>query len=99
MEKLSYSLIYLGPKPNPTPNRPSRPPLFLFHTRGPGEAQWPVGARARLVFLTKTRPSSTLPPPTENPPSANRNPVQTSIGDSVGAIFLLRTIGEQNPYK
>jgi hypothetical protein len=33
MEKLSYSLPYLGPKPNPTPNWPNRPPRFLFHLR------------------------------------------------------------------
>jgi hypothetical protein len=99
MEKLSYSLIYLGPKPNPTLNRPSQPSLSLLHTRGPGEAQWPAGARAGLVFLMKTRLSRTLPPPTKNPPSANRNAVETSIGDNVGAVFLLRTIREQNPYK
>jgi hypothetical protein len=68
MENLSYSLIYLGLKPNPTPNRP---PLFLFHACGPGEAQWPAGAHAELVFLVKTRSSRTLPPPTKNPPSAN----------------------------
>jgi hypothetical protein len=37
MEKLSYSLIYLGPKPNPTSNQLSRPALFLFHTHGPAK--------------------------------------------------------------
>jgi hypothetical protein len=44
MEKLSYSLIYLGSKPSPTPNRPSQPPLFLFHAPGlakPAAAQLP----------------------------------------------------------
>jgi hypothetical protein len=33
-----------------------------------------------------------------NRKSTKQNMVQTSIGDSIGVIFLLCTIGEQNPY-
>jgi hypothetical protein len=65
MEKLSYSLIYLGPKPNPTPNRPSWPPLFLFHMHGPGKpavAQpTPFHSASHRLVTPDSRPGSPLP--------------------------------------
>jgi hypothetical protein len=59
MEKLSYSLIYLGTKPNPTPNRTSRPPRFLS-TRAAQRSQ----QRA-------SRPPSTLCPTDSSPQTAS----------------------------
>jgi hypothetical protein len=50
-------------------------------------------------FPVKTWPSRIFPSPTKNPPNPNRNSFQTLIGDSVGAVFLLRVISKQNPYK
>jgi hypothetical protein len=56
-------------------------------------------SRAGLVFLAETLPSWTHHTPTENPPRTNRNWIQTSTGDSIGAVNLSYMIGEQNPYK
>jgi hypothetical protein len=61
---------------------------------------WPSGRHKQdFSFPMKTWPSRIVPSPTKNPTNPNRNSVQTLIGDSVGAVFLLRTIYKQNPYK
>ncbi len=52
MEKLSYSLLYLGLKPNPTPNRLNRPSHFMFHPRVPAISP----ARPASQHPTVTRP-------------------------------------------
>jgi hypothetical protein len=99
---LFYSLYSLGPNlclfSKPAQSA-SFPILLGSLIPWPSAAQWLARARAGLVFPVKTWPSRIFPSPTENPLNPNRNLVQTSTGDSVGAVFLLRAIGKQNPYK
>jgi hypothetical protein len=102
LERFIYSLYSLGPnlclfsKPAQVA---SFPILLSSPFPWPSAAQWPARASAGLVFPVKTWLSRIFPSPTENPTNLNRNSVQTSIGDSIGAIFLLRAISKQNPYK
>jgi hypothetical protein len=101
----NFPIHYTGHGPKPQVFLQTGPVGLLLHSplwpglvAWPG-AQWPAWAHAGLIFLVETWPRRILSSPTKNPPNPNRNPIQTSIGDSVGVIFLLRRIREQNPYK